>query len=126
MEIFLNELSYRIIGAAIETHKFLGPGLLESAYRECLCRELGIRDLEFEREKAISVNYKGILVAGYRADIIVEGQIILELKAVTKLEPVFSAQLLSYLRASGLKLGLLMNFNTETFINGVVRIVNNF
>jgi GxxExxY protein len=120
-----NELPYRIIGAAIETHKLLGPGLLETAYRECLCREFEIRELGFEKEKVVSVKYKGLAVVGYRADVVVEGKVILELKAVAKLENVFSAQLLSYLKASGLRLGLLINFNVETLVNGIVRIANN-
>jgi GxxExxY protein len=118
-----NEIATRIIGAAIEVHKSLGPGLLESAYEECLCNELIQRKLRFERQKALPVYYKGSrLDCGYRLDLVVEGQVILELKANEKLEAIHTAQLLTYLRLSGLKLGLLINFNVITLKDGIKRV----
>ena len=116
------QLTERIIGAAIEVHRTLGPGLLESVYEECLCHELGLRDLKFERQVALPLQYKGISVSvGYRADLIVEGAILLELKAVERLLPVHEAQLLTYLRLSGMHVGLLLNFNTSVMKHGIVR-----
>ena len=121
----INQLSSKIIGAAIEVHKHLGPGLLESAYEECLCHELGIRGIKFDRQKPLPVEYKGRkLDCGYRLDILVEDMIILELKSCEKIEPIHKAQLLTYLKLSGLKLGLLLNFNTEVMKDGIVRVVN--
>lgn len=121
----INQLSSKIIGAAIEVHKHLGPGLLESTYEECLCYELGQRRIKFDRQKSLPVEYKGQkLDCGYRLDVLVEENIILELKACEKIEPIHKAQLLTYLKLSGLKLGLLFNFNTEVMKNGIVRIVN--
>ena len=120
----INELSSKIIGASIEVHKTLGPGLLESAYEECLCHELGLRDLSFERQKPLSVVYKGMnLDCGYRLDTVVEEAIILELKSCEKIEPIHKAQLLTYLKLSGLNLGLLLNFNVTVMRDGIVRIV---
>jgi len=121
----LSELSGKIIGAAIEVHKALGPGLLESAYEECLCHELGLRELSFERQKPLFVTYKGKnLECGYRLDLVVEKEIILELKSCENIEPIHRAQLLTYLKLSGLHLGLILNFNVPVMKNGVVRIVN--
>ena len=121
----INELSSKIIGAAIEVHKALGPGLLESAYEECLCYEFGLRDFSFERQRPLPVVYKGIkLDCGYRLDVVVEKTIILELKSCEKIEPIHKAQLLTYLKLSGLKLGLLLNFNVALMRDGIVRIVN--
>ena len=121
----LNHLSSLIIKAAIKIHKELGPGLLESAYEECLCRELAIRDLTFERQKPLAVSYKGVkLDCGYRLDVVVEGLVILELKAVDRIEPIHEAQLLTYLKLSDLKLGILINFNVPILRNGIKRIVN--
>ncbi len=120
----INELSSKIIGASIEVHKTLGPGLLESAYEECLCHELGLRDLSFERQKPLSVVYKGMnLDCGYRLDTVVEEAIILELKSCEKIEPIHKAQLLTYLKLSGLNLGLLLNFNVTVIRDVIVRIV---
>jgi GxxExxY protein len=120
----INELSSKIIGASIEVHKTLGPGLLESAYEECLCHELGLRDLSFERQKPLSVVYKGMnLDCGYRLDTVVEEAIILELKSCEKIEPIHKAILLTYLKLSGLNLGLLLNFNVTVMRDGIVRIV---
>lgn len=121
----INKLSSKIIGAAIEVHKSLGPGLLESAYEECLCYEFGLRDFSCERQKALPVTYKGKkLDCGYRLDIVVENTIILELKSCEKIEAIHKAQLLTYLKLSGLKLGLLLNFNVPVMRDGIVRIVN--
>ena len=113
------------MGAAIEVHRTLGPGLLESAYEECLCRELAIRGLSFERQKSLAVSYKGVaLDCGYRLDVVVEGLVILELKAVDQIEPIHEAQLLTYLKLSELKLGMLINFNVPLLKHGIKRIVN--
>ena len=120
-----NALSNEIIGAAIEVHRCLGPGLLESAYEECLCHELVERNIRFERQKLLPVTYKDMtLDCGYRLDVLVDDLVILELKAVERLEPIHSAQLLTYLKLSGLKLGMLMNFNVPILKNGIKRIVN--
>ena len=121
----INKLSSRIIGAAIEVHKALGPGLLESAYEECICHELSTGGLSLERQKPLAVRYKGInLDCGYRLDVVVEDAIILELKSCEKIEPIHKAQLLTYLKLSGFKLGLLLNFNVTLMREGIVRIVN--
>ena len=117
--------SKEIIGAAIEVHRNLGPGLLESAYEECLCRELAICNLTFERQKPLVISYKGVkLDCGYRLDIVVGGLVILELKAVERIEPIHEAQLLTYLKLSDLKLGILINFNVPLLKDGIKRIVN--
>ena len=121
----LNQLSSKIIGAAIEVHKTLGPGLLESAYEQCLCHELSIQDLLFEKQKPLSIDYKGKkLDCGYRLDIVVEKAVIIELKSCEKIEPIHKAQLLTYLKLSGLNLGLILNFNVSLMRDGIVRIVN--
>ncbi|CAB1056388.1 hypothetical protein D1BOALGB6SA_1124 [Olavius sp. associated proteobacterium Delta 1] len=121
----INELSSKIIGAAIEVHKALGPGLLESAYEECLCHELKLRGLTFDRQKNLPVVYKGKkLDCGYRLDIFVKEAIIIELKSCEKIEPIHRAQLLTYLKLSRLSLGLLLNFNVPVMRDGIVRIVN--
>jgi GxxExxY protein len=123
----INKLSNKVIGAAIEVHKTLGPGLLESAYEECLCHELNLRGLSFERQKELPVVYKGLrLDCGYRLDILVENAIILELKSCEKIEPIHKAQLLTYLKLSGISLGLILNFNMTIMKNGIIRIVNEF
>ena len=121
----INELSSSIIGAAIEVHKVIGPGLLESAYEECLCYELGLRRISFERQKPLPVVYKNRqLECGYRLDIIVDKVIILELKSCDRIESIHKAQLLTYLKLSGLTLGLLLNFNAVVMRDGIVRVVN--
>ena len=123
----INKLSNKIIGAAIEVHKTLGPGLLESAYEQCLCHELNLRGISFERQKELPVVYKQEkLDCGYRLDILAEEAIILELKSCEKIEPIHSAQLLTYLKLSGKSLGLIMNFNMSTMKEGIARIVNEF
>src|SRR5256885_7202648 len=112
MDPHLNELTHEIIGSAIEVHRTLGPGLLESSYRECLCRELLLRGVRFKREYPLPVDYKGIrLECGYRIDILVNDLVVVEIKAVEGLAPVHEAQLLTYLRLGGSRVGLLVNFN---------------
>ena len=121
----INKLSSMIIGAAIEVHKTLGPGLLESIYEECLCYELILRGLRFERQKPLPIMYKNKkLDCGYRLDIVVEDIIILELKSCENIERIHKAQLLTYLKLSGLHLGLILNFNVPLMRDGIVRIVN--
>src|ERR1043166_6500698 len=118
----LNELTEIVIGCAIEVHRALGPGLLESAYEICLCRELSLRGIAFERQVAIPVEYKGVkLDCGYRADLIIGGKILVEIKAVDQLASIHEAQLLSYLKLCGLKVGLLINFNEHVLTHGVRR-----
>lgn len=120
-----DELSNIIIGCAIEVHRILGPGLLESAYEECLCYELKQKGLLFERQKGLPVIYKTIhLDCGYRIDILVENLVILELKSVEQIEPIHEAQILTYLKLSNLWLGLIINFNVPVLKNGIKRIVN--
>ena len=121
-----NEISSQVIGAAIEVHKHLGPGLLESSYEACLLYELKDRGLDVKSQVLLPIHYKGFqLDAGYRLDVLVENRLILEIKSVEKLEGIHIAQLLTYLRLSKLKLGLLINFNSEKVIDGVKRVVNN-
>ncbi len=121
-----DRLSKEVIGAVIEVHRHLGPGLLESAYEECLCKELEIRNIAFQRQKPLAVVYKGItLDCGYKLDIVVEGKVILELKSVNKIEPIHDAQLLTYLKLADLKLGILINFNVPILKEGIKGIVNN-
>jgi GxxExxY protein len=118
----LNQLTDAIIGDAMEVHRALGPGLLESSYEMCLCRELSIRGIPFERQVPIPVEYKGVkLDCGYRADIIAGGAILVEVKAIDTLLPVPHAQLLSYLKLGGWKIGLLINFNVELLKHGLRR-----
>jgi GxxExxY protein len=121
----INQLSSKIIGAAIEVHKALGPGLLESAYEKCLCHELKLCELSFENQKPLPLVFKGKkLDCGYQLDIVVENTIILELKSCEKIEPIHKAQLLTYLKLSGLTLGLILNFNVPVMRDGIARIVN--
>ncbi len=118
----LEALTEQIIGAAIEVHRHLGPGLLESAYEECLCRELSLRKLSFETQRHLPLEYKGIkLACGYKLDIVVEGRVVLELKCVEKILPIHEAQLLTYMKLGGFKVGLLMNFNVPLMKDGIVR-----
>ena len=114
-----------VIGAAIEVHRTLGPGLLESAYEECLCHELYLRKMPLSRQKPLPIAYKGVkLDCGYRLDIVVADQLILELKACQELLPIHEAQLLTYLRLTGIKYGLLINFNVPVLKDGIRRIAN--
>ena len=121
----LNDLTGRIIGAAIEVHKILGPGLLESVYEECLSHELGVVQIPFERQKEIPIEYKGVkLSCGYRIDLLVDGRVIVEIKSCDTILPIHEAQLLTYLKLTGLKIGLLINFNVPTLKEGIRRIIN--
>lgn len=123
----MNNLTGTVIGAAIEVHKQLGPGLLESVYEECLCHELKQRNINSERQKTLAIQYKDVkLECGYRLDIVVEGVIILELKSCERVEDIHRAQLLTYLKLSGLKVGLILNFNVVMMKDGIVRVVNDF
>ena len=120
-----NELSYEIIGAAMEVHSVLGSGLLESAYEAALAIELSERNVRFERQSVLPVMYKGrTLDAGFRADFIVADRVIVELKAIEKLAPIHEVQLLTYLRAAGKQLGLLLNFHALSIRDGIRRVVN--
>jgi GxxExxY protein len=111
-----------IIGAAIEVHRQLGPGLLESAYEQCLCHELHLRGLPFKCQVNLPVSYKGLqLDCGYKIDVIVNGEVIVELKSVERVLPVHEAQLLTYLKLSGKKVGLLINFNSSLLTQGIIR-----
>lgn len=121
----LNRLTEAIIGGAIEVHRALGPGLLESAYEACLAHELSMRGLEVERQRALPVSYRGVQVdCGYRLDLVVAGLAVVELKAVDQLAPIHSAQLLSYLKLSRLPVGLLINFHVPVLVQGVKRLLN--
>jgi GxxExxY protein len=122
-----NALTDKIIGAAIEVHRHLGPGLLETAYEECLCYELSRQKVEFQRQVALPVNYKGLkLDCGYKLDLVVEDCVVVELKAIEALLPIHSAQLLTYLKSSGKRVGLLINFNVPILTKGLKRMVNHY
>jgi GxxExxY protein len=121
----LNDLTGKIIGAAIEVHKILGPGLLESIYEECLSYELKAANIPYERQKEIPIQYKGIkLGCGYRIDLLIEEKIIVEIKSCDTILPIHEAQLLTYLKLMGLKIGLLINFNVPTLKEGIKRMAN--
>jgi GxxExxY protein len=123
----LDHITEAIIGAAIEVHRALGPGLLESAYEACLAFELAQQGLKVEQQKPLPVVYKEVkLDCGYRLDLLVEDSVIVEIKAVDQLSPIHHAQLLSYLRLSGRKVGLLINFNVQVLKDGIQRVVNSF
>ena len=116
----LDQITDNIIGAAIDVHRELGPGLLESAYEACLAYELVERGLKVERQKLLPVVYREVTIeAGYRLDLLVEGRVVVEIKAVDRTEPIHKAQLLSYLRLSGCKVGLLINFNVRLLKDGI-------
>jgi GxxExxY protein len=117
-----HEITEAIIGSAIDVHRELGPGLLESAYEECFCHELHLRGLNFQRQVELPVAYKGLkLDCGYRLDVVVENSVVVELKSIEQISPIHQAQLLTYLRLSGMKVGLLINFNVAVLKNGIVR-----
>lgn len=117
-------LSDAAIGCAIEVHRSLGPGLLESAYCDCLAHELSLAKIQFRREVPLPIDYKGVTLAtAYRLDFLVDEQLILEIKAVERIEDIHEAQLLTYLRLSGKKTGLLLNFNERYLKNGILRMV---
>ncbi len=123
MEPQENPLSKAIIGAAIEVHRQLGPGLLESAYEECLAHEFTLRHIPFERQKPLPVIYKGVkLDVGYRLDFLVGGLVIVELKAIERFAPIHEAQVITYLKLAHSKLGLLLNFNVKLMKNGIKRV----
>ena len=118
-------LTQTVIGLAIEVHKRLGPGLLESAYEACLCYELSEKGISFDRQVDLPVSYKSIEIrAGYRLDIVVENKLIIELKTVERILPVHEAQLLTYLKLSGIQTGLILNFNSAVLRDGIRRLVN--
>ena len=120
----LDELTYKIIGAAIEVHKALGPGLLESAYESCLAYELSLLKIGFERQVPLPVRYKSLpLDCGYRLDFLVENLVVLELKAVERLEAIHEAQMLTYLKLGGWRVGLLINFNVPVLKRGIRRLI---
>jgi GxxExxY protein len=121
----INRLGERVVGALIEVHRNLGPGLLESAYEAAFCHELALRKISFERQQAIPIRYKGIsLESAFRLDVLVEGLIIVELKAVSEITPVFEAQLLSHLKLAAKPLGYLANFHVKQMKDGIKRFAN--
>jgi GxxExxY protein len=120
--ILYEELSHSIIGAAIEVHKELGAGLLESAYKACFAHELNLRDIRFQMEVDLPIRYKGILLnCGYKMDFVIEEKIVVENKSVEKMHPVHEAQLLTHLRLSGCRVGLLINYNVPVLKDGIIR-----
>ena len=121
----LNGITEKIIGAAIQVHRALGPGLLESAYEACLAYELGKQGMRVEKQKPLPVVYEGVkLECGYRIDLVVEGAVIVEIKSVDGLAPIHEAQVITYLKLSGCKVGLLMNFNVPVLKDGIRRFIN--
>ncbi|SPF31244.1 conserved hypothetical protein [Syntrophobacter sp. SbD1] len=121
----INDLTGKIIGSAMEVHRALGPGLLESVYEECLCHELALRDVRFERQKSLPVTFKEVrLDCSYRIDLIVSDTVVVEIKAVETILPVHEAQILTYLKLGGWSIGLLINFNVPVLKDGVRRIVS--
>ena len=120
----VNQTTEAIIGAAIEVHKHLGPGLLESAYEECLCHELNLRDIPFQRQIPLPVVYKGTkLDCGYRIDLLVKNEVVVELKAIEGILPIHEAQTLTYMRLGDWKVGLIINFNVPIVVKGIKRLV---
>ena len=123
----INQLTHEVIGASIEVHRQLGPGLLESAYRKCLRRELMLRGIPYRKEYPLPLEYKGIrLECGYRVDILVAGLVAVEVKSVQALAPIHDAQLLTYLRLGGWRVGLLINFNVVVLKEGIHRKIMGF
>lgn len=123
----IDVVSRTIIGAALDVHKNLGPGLLESIYQRCLSHELASRGVPFEREVAVPIRYKGlVLQPGYRIDLIVENAVVVEIKAVAAIEPIHKAQVLTYLKLMDLRVGLLINFNVPRLVDGLRRLVNQY
>jgi len=123
----VNQVTGTVIEAAIEVHRALGPGLLESAYHECLCHELKLRSIPFEKEYPLLVRYKGVdLDCSYRLDLLVDSQVVVELKAVGTVLPIHQAQLITYLKLGGWPVGLLINFNIDLLKRGVTRLTNNY
>lgn len=123
----LNKITETIIGVAINIHRSLGPGLLESSYEACMVYDLSEAGLKVEQQKSLPVAYRGVkLECGYRLDLMIENEVIVEIKSIEKLLPVHKVQLMSYLKLSGCKVGLLINFNVEILKEGIQRVVNNF
>jgi GxxExxY protein len=123
-KLSINEITEAIIGAAIEVHRILGPGLLESAYQECLARELTLRQIPFEQEKPLPLEYKGAkLECGYRMDFLVAEMVVVEIKAADEILPIHQAQLLTYMKLGGWKVGLLINFHAPLLKKGIKRMV---
>jgi GxxExxY protein len=117
-----DKITEAIIACAIEVHRALGPGLLESAYEQCLCHELSLRNMEFERQLSLPVKYKSILLdCGYRIDVLVKGSVVVELKAIDDIHPIHEAQLMTYLKLGGWKIGLIINFNVPVLKQGIRR-----
>ncbi len=122
MPTHVNQITHDVIGAAIDVHRALGPGLLESAYQECLCRELLLRGIPFERERPLPLEYRGIrLECGYRVDLLVASLVVVEIKSVEAIAPIHEAQLLTYLRLGGWHVGLVINFNVVVLKDGIRR-----
>ena len=122
--IFYKNLTNSIIASSIEVHRTLGPGLLESAYEECLCHELYLKHIPFKRQKPLPLEYKGVtLDCGYRIDIVVDNSVIVEVKCVDRIAPVHEAQTLTYLKLSGIRVGLIINFYTDVLRRGIKRLV---
>ncbi|HJW84916.1 MAG TPA: GxxExxY protein [Anaerolineae bacterium] len=119
----LNRLTERIIGCAIEVHRHLGPGLLENVYEEAVCVEFDLQGISYQRQVTLPVNYKGRAVGEYGIDLLVEDAVVVEIKSVERHDPVFEAQVLTYLRVTGKKIGLLINFNSKLLKDGVKRFV---
>jgi len=117
-------LTGRIIGSAIELHRIIGPGLIESIYENALCHELSLRGMTYQQQLEMDVSYKGKIIKGQRIDLIVEGEIVIELKSVSRVHEVVFAQLLSYLKVTGLKRGLILNFGEKRLIDGIRRVSN--
>jgi GxxExxY protein len=123
--LYHEELTGKIIASAIEVHRHLGPGLLESAYEECFCHELKLQSVVFDRQKPLPLEYKGIkLDCGYRMDIVADGKAVVEIKCVERILPIHEAQLLTYLKLSGLRVGLIVNFHTRFIKDGIKRLVH--
>jgi GxxExxY protein len=121
----INKLTGEIIGAAIEVHKILGPGLLESVYEECFCHELDLREIPYERQKYLPIDYKGkTLDTKLKLDVLVDESVVVELKSREKLEPIHEAQLLTHLKLTKIKIGLLINFNVPVLKEGIKRLAN--
>jgi GxxExxY protein len=118
-----DKITDRIIGCAIEVDKKLGPGLLEKIYENALCVELGLNDIKYESQKPLAVNYMGNYIGDYRIDVLVEDKVVVEIKSVERHDPIFEAQILSYMKLGGFKIGLLINFNSKLLKNGIKRYI---
>ena len=122
MELILKDLTEEILGAAIAVHRELGPGLLESAYEECLCHELALKNIQFVRQRPMPIRYKGVLLdCGYRLDLLIEDRIVVEIKSIEAVNEVHEAQLLSYLKLGDWPVGFLINFNVARLVDGITR-----